>query len=109
MPPAVKAQSASTKDLFASTLYFAAASTGKKSHRSGDLLLCVFEWRGTVANLGGSPRDELGDVDLFCVPAKSNAHFAGAEHFIHHLALHGMVCIVIANGSMSSIQSGENS
>jgi type I restriction enzyme M protein len=41
------------------------------------------------------------------VPPKGNANFAWVQHFIHHLATHGMAGFVLANGSMSSNQSGE--
>ena len=41
------------------------------------------------------------------VPPKGNANFAWVQHFIHHLAPHGMAGFVLANGSMSSGQSGE--
>jgi type I restriction enzyme M protein len=41
------------------------------------------------------------------VPPKGNANFAWVQHFIHHLAPHGMAGFVLANGSMSSNQSGE--
>ena len=41
------------------------------------------------------------------VPPKANANFAWVQHFIHHLAPHGMAGFVLANGSMSSNQSGE--
>jgi type I restriction enzyme M protein len=44
---------------------------------------------------------------LFGVPPKGNANFAWVQHFIHHLAPHGMAGFVLANGSMSSNQSGE--
>jgi type I restriction enzyme M protein len=40
-------------------------------------------------------------------PPKGNANFAWVQHFIHHLAPHGMAGFVLANGSMSSNQSGE--
>jgi hypothetical protein len=43
----------------------------------------------------------------FGVPPKGNANFAWVQHFIHHLAPHGMAGFVHANGSMSSNQSGE--
>ena len=43
----------------------------------------------------------------FGVPPKGNANFAWVQHFIHHLAPHGMGGFVLANGSMSSNQSGE--
>jgi type I restriction enzyme M protein len=40
-------------------------------------------------------------------PPKGNANFAWVQHFIHHLAPHGTAGFVLANGSMSSNQSGE--
>ncbi|WP_395743445.1 type I restriction-modification system subunit M [Prosthecobacter sp.] len=43
----------------------------------------------------------------FGVPPKGNANFAWVQHFIHHLAPHGTAGFVLANGSMSSNQSGE--
>ena len=44
---------------------------------------------------------------VYGVPPKGNANFAWVQHFIHHLAPHGMAGFVLANGSMSSNQSGE--
>lgn len=41
------------------------------------------------------------------VPPKGNANFAWVQHFIHHLAQDGNAGFVLANGSMSSNQSGE--
>lgn len=41
------------------------------------------------------------------VPPASNANFAWMQHFIHHLAPHGLAGFVLANGSMSSNQSNE--
>jgi type I restriction enzyme M protein len=41
------------------------------------------------------------------IPPKGNANFAWVQHFIHHLAPQGMAGFVLANGSMSSNQSGE--
>ena len=43
----------------------------------------------------------------FGMPPKGNANFAWVQHFIHHLAPQGMAGFVLANGSMSSNQSGE--
>jgi type I restriction enzyme M protein len=49
----------------------------------------------------------------FGIPPKGNANFAWVQHFIHHLApggagtAGGMAGFVLANGSMSSNQSGE--
>jgi type I restriction enzyme M protein len=41
------------------------------------------------------------------VPPKGNANFAWVQHFIHHLAPSGTAGFVLANGSMSSMSSGE--
>ena len=43
----------------------------------------------------------------FGVPPAGNANFAWVQHFIHHLAPNGIAGFVLANGSMSSNQSGE--
>lgn len=43
----------------------------------------------------------------FGVPPKSNANFGWLQHIIHHLAPRGTAGVVLANGSMSSQQSGE--
>jgi len=43
----------------------------------------------------------------FGIPPQGNANFAWVQHFIHHLAPDGMAGFVLANGSMSSNQSGE--
>ena len=40
-------------------------------------------------------------------PPKGNANFAWVQHMVHHLALAGVAGFVLANGSMSSGQSGE--
>ncbi|HNX98026.1 MAG TPA: N-6 DNA methylase [Candidatus Aminicenantes bacterium] len=44
---------------------------------------------------------------VYGVPPAGNANFAWVQHFIHHLAPAGMAGFVLANGSMSSNQSGE--
>ena len=41
------------------------------------------------------------------VPPKRNANFAWVQHMVHHLAPKGVAGFVLANGSMSSGQSGE--
>src|SRR6202790_821651 len=41
------------------------------------------------------------------LPPVGNANFAWVQHFIHHLAPNGIAGFVLANGSMSSNQSGE--
>ncbi|MHB8143729.1 MAG: class I SAM-dependent DNA methyltransferase [Thermoleophilia bacterium] len=57
------------------------------------------DWRGEL--LAGDRRWAYG------VPPKGNANFAWVQHFIHHLAPTGLAGFVLANGSMSSNQSGE--
>ncbi len=44
---------------------------------------------------------------MYGVPPTGNANFAWVQHFIHHLAPTGLAGFVLANGSMSSNQSGE--
>src|SRR6058998_709983 len=43
----------------------------------------------------------------FGLPPRGNANFAWVQHFIHHLAPTAVAGFVLANGSMSSNQSGE--
>ena len=57
------------------------------------------DWGGE--RLREDPRWKYG------IPPKGNANFAWVQHFIHHLAPTGTAGFVLANGSMSSSQSGE--
>jgi type I restriction enzyme M protein len=57
------------------------------------------DWRGDL--LRNDKRWQYG------VPPASNANFAWVQHFIYHLAPTGRAGFVLANGSMSSNQSGE--
>jgi type I restriction enzyme M protein len=57
------------------------------------------DWRGDLL------RDDKRWV--YGVPPVGNANFAWVQHFIHHLAPTGLAGFVLANGSMSSNQSGE--
>jgi len=41
------------------------------------------------------------------VPPSGNANFAWVQHIVHHLSPSGTAGVVLANGSMSSMQSGE--
>ncbi len=41
-------------------------------------------------------------------PPAGNANFAWLQHIVHHLAPNGTAGVVLANGSMSSTQSGED-
>jgi type I restriction enzyme M protein len=43
----------------------------------------------------------------FGVPPAGNANYAWIQHFIHHLSQRGIAGFVMANGSLSSNQSGE--
>jgi type I restriction enzyme M protein len=53
--------------------------------------------------------DELRDDPRwkFGVPPASNANFAWVQHIVYHLAPRGVAGFVLANGSLSSKQSGE--
>ncbi len=44
---------------------------------------------------------------VYGIPPVGNANFAWVQHFLHHLAPRGSAGFVLANGSMSSNQSGE--
>ncbi len=57
------------------------------------------DWRGEL--LRNDKRWQFG------IPPAGNANFAWVQHFIYHLAPAGMAGFVLANGSMSSNQSGE--
>jgi type I restriction enzyme M protein len=57
------------------------------------------DWRGDL--LKDDKRWTYG------VPPPGNANYAWVQHFIHHLAPNGLAGFVLANGSMSSNQSGE--
>ena len=57
------------------------------------------DWRGEL--LKGDKRWAYGE------PPASNANFAWVQHFLYHLAPTGIAGFVLANGSMSTNQSGE--
>ncbi len=59
-----------------------------------------------VSDWGG---ERLASDKRWCygVPPKGNANFAWVQHMVHHLAPRGIAGFVLANGSMSSSQSGE--
>ena len=58
------------------------------------------DWRGEL--LRDDRRWQFGPP-----PPPGNANFAWVQHFIYHLAPHGLAGFVLANGSMSSNTSGE--
>ena len=59
----------------------------------------ISEWNG----------DQLRDDKRWVhgTPPVGNANYAWVQHFLHHLAPRGIAAFVLANGSMSSSQSGE--
>ncbi|MFH0794900.1 MAG: class I SAM-dependent DNA methyltransferase [bacterium] len=57
------------------------------------------DWRGEL--LRDDKRWAYG------TPPAGNANFAWVQHFLHHLSPSGLMGFVLANGSMSSNQSGE--
>ena len=59
----------------------------------------VSDWRGDL--LKADKRWKYG------APPTGNANFAWVQHMIYHLAPNGLAGFVLANGSMSSNQSGE--
>jgi type I restriction enzyme M protein len=59
----------------------------------------VSDWRGDLLMM--DKRWQFG------VPPAGNANFAWVQHMAHHLAPTGLAGFVLANGSMSSNQSGE--
>jgi type I restriction enzyme M protein len=59
----------------------------------------VSDWRGEL--LRDDKRWKFG------APPKGNANFAWVQHMFHHLSPTGLAGFVLANGSMSSNQSGE--
>ena len=59
----------------------------------------ISDWGGE--RLAGNQRWQYG------TPPKGNANFAWVQHIVHHLAPGGIAGFVLANGSMSSGQSGE--
>src|SRR6266516_2353192 len=59
----------------------------------------ISDWGGE--RLAGDRRWQYG------TPPKGNANFAWVQHIAHHLAPAGVAGFVLANGSMSSNQSGE--
>ena len=59
----------------------------------------ISDWRGEL--LREDKRWKYG------VPPTGNANYAWVQHMIHHLAPRGVAGFVLANGSMSSNQSGE--
>ncbi len=59
----------------------------------------ISEWWD--AKLDGDARWKYG------TPPKGNANFAWLQHMLHHLAPHGSMALLLANGSMSSGSGGE--
>ena len=55
----------------------------------------------------GGERLRQGERWPYGTPPQGNANFAWVQQFIHHLAPHGYAGFVLANGALSSQQSGE--
>lgn len=60
-----------------------------------------------VSDWGGDRLKEDGRW-TFGAPPASNANFAWLQHIFSHLAPNGTAAVVLANGSMSSMQNGED-
>lgn len=60
-----------------------------------------------ISDWGGERLREDGRWK-YGVPPAGNANFAWIQHIVHHLAPTGTAGVVLANGSMSSTQSGED-
>lgn len=58
------------------------------------------DWGGE--KLKDDPRWDYG------IPPESNGNFAWLQHMIHHLSVNGKMGVVLANGALSSEQSGED-
>ncbi len=52
-------------------------------------------WQWSNATWTGSPEGEHNSAHQYGVPPRGNANFAWVQHFIHHLAPHGMAGFVL--------------
>jgi type I restriction enzyme M protein len=69
-----------------------------------------WQWSEATWTTNGSPKGEHDQAHQFGSLSRGNANFAWPRKhsgFIHHLASQGMAGFVLANGSMSSNQSGD--
>jgi type I restriction enzyme M protein len=60
-----------------------------------------------ISDWGGERLTEDARWKKYGTPPKGNANYAWLQHILHHLAPRGTAGVVLANGSMSSQQSGE--
>ena len=60
-----------------------------------------------ISDWGGERLTEDARWKNYGLPPKGNANYAWLQHILHHLAPRGTAGVVLANGSMSSQQSGE--
>ena len=60
-----------------------------------------------ISDWGGERLAEDARWNKYGTPPKGNANYAWLQHILHHLAPRGTAGVVLANGSMSSQQSGE--
>ncbi len=81
------------------------------THRSKDILGRVYEyflgqfasaqgkkggqWSAATSTAAGSPKGERNSAHQYPSSKRGNANFAWVQHFIHHLAAHGMAGFVL--------------
>ena len=54
-----------------------------------------WQWREATWTTNGSPKGEHNQAHQYPSPQRGNANFAWVQHFIHHLAPHGMAGFVL--------------
>ncbi len=54
-----------------------------------------WQWSGTTSTPQDSPQGERNQAHQFGSLSRGNANFAWVQHFIHHLAPHGMAGFVL--------------
>ena len=82
-------------------------SEAKDNFRKEDDVRWQFGVPPMTALRGSAFPQTAGTPQVASEARDNNANFAWVQHFIHHLAPHGMAGFVLANGSMSSNQPGE--
>ncbi len=54
-----------------------------------------WQWREATWTTNGSPKGEHNQAHQYPSPQRGNANFAWVQHFIHHLAPHGVAGFVL--------------
>ena len=90
-------------------IFFAEPVPTSLARRLGALLLTEAMECNPPFNVSDWGGERLSDDKRwrYGTPPKGNANFAWVQHIVHHLAPRGTAGFVLANGSMSSSQSGE--